>query len=265
MMGSRWLYYISSLPTLAFGVKSWWTMIAAFLGLPIKRPFVVVLRNGLRFEARTGLDVWVIKESCLDRDYERQSVLIQDGWVVIDIGAGLGDFAIHAARQTPKGRVYAYEPAPNSFHLLQRNVAQNDILNVEIFPWAVNGTGESMMLDTANGDPSLYRTTNIIPEQRTDFVKVTGVTLNQIFESLQLVRCDFLKIDCEGGEYEMLFQASDATLHKLHHVCLEYHEGVTAFTRHDLVRFFEQKGFMVRHTSNPVHQETGFLYAYHPD
>ena len=47
--------------------------------------------SGLQFRVRTAMDVWVIKETCLDRDYEYGMVL-QDNWTIIDIGAGLGDF-----------------------------------------------------------------------------------------------------------------------------------------------------------------------------
>lgn len=259
---SKWLYYLSSIGTLAIGMKNWWTMTAAFLNLPIKRPFLIVLRNGLQFEARTGLDVWVIKESCLDRDYEHQSVQIQDGWTIIDIGAALGDFAIHAARKTPSGRVYAYEPAHDSFQLLQRNIMRNQTHNVETFPYAVNGTGDPMVLDTGEGNLALYKTISANGSEHEKNGKVDAVTLDQVFSLLKLNHCDFLKIDCEGGEYDLLFHTSDSTLLKLRHICLEYHEGVTEFTHHDLVQFFENKGFMVRHTPNPVHEEIGFLYAY---
>lgn len=261
MLSSRWSYYLSSLPTLAFGVKSWWTMAAAFLGLPIKTPFVVTLRNGLQFEARTGLDVWVIKESCLDRDYEQHSVAIQDGWTVLDIGAALGDFAIHAAQHTPNGWVYAYEPAPDSFRLLQRNSIRNQVRNITALPYAVNGDGSSMIMDTTAGEPVLYQSaaTNAVHQQH---IVVKGVTLDQVFRDNRITRCDFLKIDCEGAEYDLLLHASDATLGMIRHICLEYHDSAPPATHPTLVRFFEQKGFAVRRVPNPVHQETGFLYAY---
>src|SRR5574337_475143 len=137
MLISRLLYYVSSIPTLLIGVRNWPVMLAAFLRLPLRKPFTVDLRDGLRFRARTVMDVWIIKETCLDRDYETASVPLQDGWTILDIGAGLGDFAIHAARQSPHGVVYAFEPFPESFALLRENARLNGLEYVRMFPYAV--------------------------------------------------------------------------------------------------------------------------------
>lgn len=56
------------------------------------------------------MDVWVVKETCLDRDYKSKGKKIQGGSTIIDIGAGLGDFAILTANEHPNSQVYAYEP-----------------------------------------------------------------------------------------------------------------------------------------------------------
>jgi hypothetical protein len=74
-----------------------------------------------------------------------------------------------------------------------------------------------------------------------------------------------LKIDCEGAEYDILFHAGRGTLHKVKHICLEYHDGVTRFSHADLVRFFEDQGFLVKIIPNRAHREIGLLYALNPD
>jgi hypothetical protein len=112
---SRLFYYLSSIPTLLLGFRDWPVLLAAFLRLPVRKPFKVTLRrSGLSFMARSAMDVWIIKESCLDRNYEAASVPVRDGWTIVDIGAGLGDFSVHAARLNPSGAVYAFEPFPES-------------------------------------------------------------------------------------------------------------------------------------------------------
>ena len=78
------------------------------------------------------MDAWIVKETNLDRDYEVHGTAIQDGWIVVDIGAGLGDFTVFAARRTPHGRVFAYEPAPDSVALLEQNLGLNGIRNVDV-------------------------------------------------------------------------------------------------------------------------------------
>jgi len=55
-------YYLSSIPTLMRGVKNW----SALLTLASHRPTIVQLRDpALRFHARSLMDVWIIKETCL--------------------------------------------------------------------------------------------------------------------------------------------------------------------------------------------------------
>ena len=70
-----------------------------------------------------------------------------------------------------------------------------------------------------------------------------------------------MKMDCEGAEYETLFNANPATLAKIKHIMLEHHDGVTNYSHLDLVRFFEQNGFTAKRIPNPVHRDLGLVYA----
>ncbi len=260
MLVSRLLYYLSSIPTLLIGVRNWPVVVAAFLRLPVPKPFTVELRSGVRFHARTAMDVWIIKETCLDRDYETASVPLQDSWTVLDIGAGLGDFTMHAARRNPHGMVYGFEPFPESFALLEDNLRLNGLENVRVFPYAVGATSGGRLTLYATGEAVQHRTAGAANVATPTF-DVTTVSLDQIFDEQNLTRCDFLKMDCEGAEYEILLNAGDQTLSRIRHVCLEYHEGVTPYAREDLARFFRDRGFHVALRPNPVHQHLGFLHA----
>jgi FkbM family methyltransferase len=261
MLISRMRYYLSSIPTLLTGVRNWPVMFAAFLRLPIRKPFTIELRpSGVRFRVRTAMDVWIIKETCLDRDYETASVALQDGWIVLDIGAGLGDFAIDSAKRHPHSVVYAYEPFPESFALLQENVRLNSLQNVRMFPYAVGGVPSGRLTLYATGEAVQHHTAEARTTAAQTF-EVTSVSLDQIFEGNHLTQCDFLKIDCEGAEYEILFNASEQILGRIRHVCLEYHEGLSAYTHQDLARFFRDKGFRVTVRPNPAHRHLGFLHA----
>lgn len=260
MLFSRWLYYATSVVILLRGFEYPLRILAIFLGLPLRAPLVVSLRSGLHFAVRTAMDIWIIKEVCLDGEYERHGLRLQPDWTVLDIGAGLGEFAIHAARQCPCGHVYAYDPAPDSFALLQANVALNRVANLTAFPLAVGATTGQLALDVTSGVPVLYRTTDVGGQSRSS-LSVSGVRLDQIFTPLGLARCDMLKLDCEGGEYAILFATSASTLAKIARICLEYHDGVTPYTHRDLFEWLQRHGYSVRRESNPVHGHTGLLYA----
>ena len=255
---AKWRYYARSVPTLVRGFTNWPVLLTA--GAHAREPFTLHLRpSGLRFRARTRLDAWIIKETCLDREYEQASVPIQDGWTIVDVGAGLGDFAILAAAGRWRCRVYAFEPAPDAFALLRSNIELNGLTNVQAFPQAVAGSPGPVLLDPLDCEPARRRTHTANASKGA--IVVTATTLADLFRDLAIETCDFLKIDCEGGEYDILLSAPSTTLAKLHHVCLEYHEGVSPFGRDDLRRFFQNHGFAVAVVPNPVHREIGLLHA----
>lgn len=264
MLLSRGWYYLSSIPTLLLGVESWPKLLSAFAGWPVTTPFVITLRNGLRFKVRTFMDVWIIKETCLDLQYERTSVYLEDGWIVVDIGAGLGDFAVSVAKKNPRSTVYAYEPLPESFALLKENLLLNETCNVLPFPYAVGKSVGNIHLYAISAEAVQQSTVarkRSVASRSVASIEVPSVTLNYIFDENKIKVCDYLKMDCEGAEYEILFSTDESTLQKIRHLCLEYHDGVTEFSHYDLVRFLEQQGFRIRLTPNPAHSHLGFLYG----
>ncbi|MBC7225788.1 MAG: FkbM family methyltransferase [Thermoflexales bacterium] len=259
-MTSRIRYYLSSIPTIFGQIENWPLILMLLWG---KRP-VIRLRNGCRFRVRSLMDVWIVKETCLDRQYELYGTPIEDGWTVVDIGAGLGDFAILIARENPHSHIYAYEPFPDSYQLLEENIALNNVYNISSFQVAVGARNEKVRL-FAKGEAVQH---TILLEGHSDdsipYTEVQGVTLNDAFAINGIERCDFLKMDCEGCEFDVLFGTSPTTLERISRICLEYHDGFTRFTHTDLIGYLHQYGFQTRITPNPVHPYLGFLYAYRP-
>lgn len=248
-------YYLSSMPTIFGQIRNWYVCFALLFS---KKPVVIRLKNGCQFKVRNLMDVWIIKETCLDRDYESDAISIQDSWTIIDIGAGLGDFAISVAYEHSNCQVYAYEPFPESFKLLEENIGLNSVRNVKAVPIAVGAHSGEMTL-FATGAAVQHTTTQT--SDLAEAISVQGLCLDDVFTLDALQTCDFLKMDCEGGEFDILFNASTITLEKIKNISLEYHNGVTKFSHQDLVGYLQQRGFQVRTVSNPVHNHLGFLYA----
>ncbi len=255
---SRWRYYVGSIPTLLRQIRPPLRVLSAFLGFPGRRPFGIELSTGCRFRVRGRMDIWIIKETCLDRDYERGFVPVENGWTVVDLGAGLGDFAISTARECPDSTVYAFEPLAESYALLLANLELNRLANVRTFPLAVAADAGRLYMATKAGLAERSRT---LSREKGSAAPVEAITLDQVFERSKIERCDFLKIDCEGAEYDILFGASEVGLQRIRRIAMEYHEGVTRFGRDDLVRFLEERGFRVRTRPNPAHRDIGFLFA----
>ncbi len=257
----RIIYYMTSFVTLVRGVRNWPVLLQLRgQGGDETR---LELRDGTQFAVRSLMDAWIVKETNLDRDYEVHGTAIQDGWTVVDIGAGLGDFTVFAARRTPHGRVVAYEPAPDSVALLEKNLGLNGIKNVDVHPFAVSGQDGELSLDVSGGVAVQYRT---LEETNHGGGKITvrSVALADQLAGLPGGVCDFLKMDCEGAEYDMLLHLDEASLKRIRRICLEYHEFVTSYSHTDLEEHFLSLGWNVHTSPSRVRRELGFLYAVAP-
>lgn len=257
---SRWAYYFSSIPTLLSGMRPRGAVLRLFLGLPLRRPVEVTLSSGLRFLVGTPMDAWVLKETCLDRDYERDASL-QEDWTVVDVGAAFGDFTVHAARRCPRGTVHAFEPLPENVRRLEEHVRMNGVANVRVAPQAIAATPGTLTLYTVTGLTGQHRTAGDERSAAEPTLRVPATTLARAFDERGIARCDFLKIDCEGAEFEIVLGLEAEVLARIARIALEYHDHVTAHTHEELGRFLEERGFEVRVRPNPAWKELGFLYA----
>ncbi len=255
-------YYLSSVPVLLGGIRRPLSVLAtlAWSGQRGGVGVEVMLNDGTRFLTRSLMDLWIIKETCLDRDYERIGPTIEDGWTVIDIGAGLGDFCVHVARRFPRARVIGFEPFAQSFELLQHNILLNKLVNIRAYPVAVSSHGGSMRLQLA--DEAVKHSTSTAPPDSTISGHTTkSVTLADAMNLEGVLECDLLKIDCEGGEFDILLNAPDELLQHFRHICLEYHDAFTAHRHRELVDRLSVAGFEVSVHPNRAYPSIGLLHA----
>lgn len=252
-------YYISSFFTLISGVKNRGVLGRLLLNLPLDRPFTIILKDGTQFSALTLMDVWILKETILDRSYEKAGVPLQKGWTVVDIGAALGDFAVWSARQVAPGRVIAVEPFPPSLDLLNENLNLNHLDSVTVYEGAIASQIGSSRLNLVTGEAVQHSTVDNFHSNRQ--IAVETLTLGDLFEKYAINLCDYLKMDCEGAEYDILFKSETSLLQKVTRICMEVHDGVTVYSRADMQRFLQENGYRTRITPNPVHTNLAYLYA----
>ncbi len=195
---------------------------------------VVDFRNGLRIHVSDHSDdVITIFAIFVRRDYGP----LPAGGLVVDIGANIGVFALHAACQNVH-TVFAYEPNGQAHERLVQNIRANRLEHV-IYPfrYAVTGrAGEKVRFPVA---ASAYNT--IVSDDQDladgDYEWVKTIDLSRIVEPVQ--RVDLLKMDCEGGEYDILTPSAEKALRKVQAIRMEYHLGRAA----ELIAFLQRCGF----------------------
>jgi FkbM family methyltransferase len=131
------------------------------------------------------------------------SKLIKPGDTVVDIGANIGYYTLIAAKTVGNdGRVYSFEPEPNNYELLVKNVKINDYTNAITVQKALsNKRGKlTLFMDKTNFGAHSLSQKNII-SQKGGFVTVETTTLDDFFGNFEKdSKIDFIKMDAEGAE-----------------------------------------------------------------
>lgn len=255
---SKLSYYIVSILRLLVGIKQPWRTVAIFLGREPLRSEIELRGSGLRFRIRDRMDAWIAKETCLDDVYFPRWVSAESLWRVIDIGGGIGDFTVLMARRCPRGVVHVYEPSPDSFEVLLANVKANGANNVVAQRHAVSAEACRM---APEADGASHALTARFTKGGGGEPEVEAVSLASVLDALPDGECDFMKIDCEGGEFDLLLESDPALLRRVHRISLEFHDGVTRYSGADIAEHLESHGFRVWAKRNPVHPHLGQLYA----
>jgi FkbM family methyltransferase len=130
---------------------------------------------------------------------------LKPGDVVYDIGANAGFFTVIAAKLVgSSGKVYAFEPAPENAAIIRRNLQQNNFSNVTVIEKAVSastGTAELLLAKYAGGHTLAAVGT---PPDLKGSLAVQLVSIDRLVEQQEIEPPQFVKIDVEGAEIEVL-------------------------------------------------------------
>ena len=84
------------------------------------------------------------------------------------------------------------------------------------------------------------------------------ITMDDVFTSCKIEKINFLKLDCEGSEHEIMLNTSSKTMKKIEKISMEYHE-IGNLTAEGLITFLQKNGFTVERKR--LQTSIGLLYA----
>ncbi|MCA1834592.1 MAG: FkbM family methyltransferase [Actinobacteria bacterium] len=145
------------------------------------------------------------------RAYERRELslvrsLLRPGDVVIDVGAHVGYYALHAARRVgPSGEVHAFEPVGANAARLRENIELNGFRNVVVNECAAGASAGRarfgvVKIEGESGWSSLL----VAGRETADDIEIDVVTLDDYVVSASLPTVSFIKIDVQGNELDVL-------------------------------------------------------------
>jgi len=149
-------------------------------------------------------------------------ILSTENTLCVDIGANVGAFSFAAAQHYKN--VVALEPVEKNYQLLEKVRNLEKLENLEVLPLAVGAEDSTdryiYVDDNFSGDPTLYTTSQETgKKQRINMVSYDSLTA-MLREEYEVPYIDYLKIDCEGAEYEFLW---DEDLSNVKTIIMEIH------------------------------------------
>jgi FkbM family methyltransferase len=225
-------------------LSNWWLHLEIKLGLTAADPVLFRTRQGVLIEAPRSL-LPEFREIFLSECYTRGMTLpATHDPVVLDIGANVGFFTLYILSRLPGARIIAYEPVAANFRQLERNLQMNSGYNVSYFQKAVAGHSGNLTLHYNLNEG--YTTAASIyekPKGNTEALTVTALSLRDVFEQNGLERCDLLKMDCEGAEFDILYNCPREIIDRIGCVVMEVHGAAGLNNIDSLQKYLEGMGF----------------------
>lgn len=81
--------------------------------------------------------------------------------------------------------------------------------------------------------------------------------MKDVFIDNNIQKCDFLKVDCEGTEYEILYSPPRDIFERIESITIEYHEQFGTGKGTELKDFLVQQGYNVSLQEG----SPGYIYA----
>lgn len=186
-------------------------------------------------------------------EYCDRGFMVERGDVVLDVGAWIGDFTIVAALKAgEEGRVISVEPHPFNLIFLKHNVSNlGNVTVIEKALWKRKGKMR-LFQGSHSGGHSLIAGEEEHLKNRGSYVWVETETLDGLVSRLGLKRVDFLKMDVEGAELEILW-AGKRTLEITRKIAIAaYHVRRGVLTRRRIKKMLEEYGFRTKVTKNSI-------------
>ncbi|MEO6886001.1 MAG: FkbM family methyltransferase [Jatrophihabitantaceae bacterium] len=142
---------------------------------------------------------------------------------VIDIGGHVGTFACRLAQVHPKATIEAYEPSPTTARYLRKNVEQNALADrITVSELALAAETGFAELDDNGGGSGLNGLVSTGRGSSATSTKVQTIAFDEVVAQPG-APIDFMKIDCEGGEYDLIYGSSPSSWDSVQRVVIEYH------------------------------------------
>jgi FkbM family methyltransferase len=240
--------------------KNWPLYLAYKYGLVNLKTLIFKTRNGVIVEVPIRL-LHVFKEIFMEECYMAgMKCDIPPNSTIIDIGANAGYFTLFAASAFSQAKLFSFEPVPVNYAQLKRHQDLNDTCKISCYPLAVAGHSGEINLNFDTTDSFTTAATIFASkENKKESLSFPCITLKEIMDENAIEKCNLLKMDCEGAEYDILYNCPPEYLQRIDQIAMEFHRGGQKNQNVEaLETFFRKQGFMTRRKRGKL----GMLWAW---
>lgn len=167
----------------------------------------------------------IIRSIMMYDEYMTKKFSYENGDTFVDLGTHIGVWSILMASLNPTFKVYSYEPIPENFKLIKKNISINKLNNVHPFNLAVSDGSEGQESIYYTNDDTKYgkihKFVGSMSGGSGHEIKVEKISLNDVLDKVD--RCKVLKCDCEGCEVKGFSTLTKENLLKIDNIIGEFH------------------------------------------
>ena len=187
---------------------------------------------------------------------------------ILDVGAHAGFFSIYCRALNKKVKIYAVEPEPNNLKLIKQHLVENKILGIKVVAGALAAKSENRQLilsaDSHNHQLAGASSSQglfldfVDPKDTEQTLVVAAFSFADFCKKNKVKKISLLKIDIEGGEYELFNSMNEDDFYMVNFIILEYHRGSEYKS---IVEKLRANGFGVQVFPSHFDKTMGFVWA----
>lgn len=172
--------------------------------------------------------------------------IIEKDYTVFDVGANIGWYTNHIASLLENGKIYAFEPIPETYQNLGKNVELNRFKNCIIENFAFSDKRDKIKFFYSPTMASAASSANIMNSENMQELECITDTIDNYVLNNKIKKIDFIKCDVEGAEF-MVFKGAKNTIDSHHPIVFSemLRKWSAKFNYHpnDIIKFFSELGY----------------------
>lgn len=252
--------------------------------MTIKKMIVKFNGQELNLNIRDEADRSVMREIYKLREYRIvEPVIATATSPILDIGAHAGFFSLYCRVLNPLVKIFAVEPLQENLEMFAEHLKMNKITGVKVIEGALAGITEERKLvvtedkhnnyldsgirrndsDKIRNDnadsPVIAHSFPVIPAQAGIRKVVQAYSYRDFCEKNKIKKISLLKMDIEGGEYEVFDAMKDEDFAKISAIILEYHNDERNYQ--EIENKLRENGFGVQTFPSKFDKKMGFVFG----